>query len=128
MFERSVWSQFSLRIALWRSLPERPGLQQGEPNGLLDRVYRGPSGTVSETTPVLEVVLHGKLQLSRARSYSSDLTEIGRAGIACRVGEVRAVEDVVGIGTEVDLLLAPDSKVLGDGRAVGLKIRRAFRL
>ena len=88
---------------------------------------RGQAKSTPTQPPSLEVVPHRKLQLSWARAYSRDLTEVVGAGIACRVGEVRAVEDVIGIDTEVDLLLAPDGKVLGDGCAVCLKTRRPLR-
>ncbi len=35
--------------------------------------------------------------------------------------QIRAVEEVIGISTEVDLLLMPDGEVLGDGRTIGLE-------
>jgi hypothetical protein len=79
----------------------------------------------------LEVVLHRKLQLSRTRSYRRSLfgnvAKVSGIDIAERVAEVRAVEDVIRVCPEVDLLLVPDSEVFGYGCAVGLETWCTFR-
>src|ERR1700733_3326960 len=79
----------------------------------------------------LKVVLQGELHLSRARAYRSclalDIAEAGRGDIADRIAEVCAIEDVIGISPEVNLLLMPDGEVLGDRGAVALEARRPFR-
>ncbi len=55
-----------------------------------------------------------------------DIAETGRGDVADRVAEVCAVEEVIGICPEVDLLLTPDGEVLHDGRTVRLEIRCPF--
>lgn len=79
----------------------------------------------------LEVVFQGELHLSWARPYrrrlALDIAEAGRGDIADRIAEVRAVEDVIGISTEVNLLLMPDGEVLGDRSAVALESGCPFR-
>ena len=79
----------------------------------------------------LEVVLHRKLHLTRTGPnwgrLALDIAEGGRSDIAVRVAEVCAVEEVIGISPEVDLLLTPDGEVLQDRRTVRLETRRPFR-
>src|SRR6266851_7075124 len=79
----------------------------------------------------LEVVLHRELQLSRTRAdrrcLFGNVSEVSGVDIAKRVAEVGAVEDVISIRPEVNLLLMPDGEVLGNRRTIRLEARCALR-
>jgi len=66
----------------------------------------------------LEVVLHRKLHLTRTGPnwgcLALDIAEGGRGDIADRIAKVCAIEDVIGISAEVNLMLMPNSEVFGD--------------
>jgi len=78
----------------------------------------------------LEVVLDGELHLTRVGpdriALIEDVAELLVEDVVLRIAEKRAVEQVVGIRAEVDLVLVPDGDVLGDRSSKRLEARRTF--
>ncbi len=73
------------------------------------------------------MVLDGELHRPRVgpdrRTLVDDIAELGVVDAVLRIAEKRVVEQVVGVGAEVDLLFVPDGEVLGDRGSIGLEAR-----